>query len=395
MKIGIFQEPAGTLGGSELVTAVMADALRLEHEVEIVHHRPDLTVERLEEYFELDLTGVRTRFVPPPACDPLHSGRLFPSRRYWREWDAEVSRPYDLFVANVHGVPPYCHAARGVLHVLFPAFARPRMWPWVSTSAPWLTRLIDRHRRPIYEDGWRQRMETYQTRLAISGYAAKWTEEYWGVRPEVLYPPVLAEPADEPKADAIVSVGRFTPEKQQADLLRTFLDRIAPHAPGWEMVFVGGLSDRPEDQTYFAELQRAATGPVRFLPNANRPQLRAELGRAKVYWHAMGLGVDVNLEPHKIEHFGIAPVEAMAVGCVPVVLACGGPAEVVLDGRCGFTCTGLDHMAESIVRLIKDAPLRHRLAAAARDRARAFSADRFKDQFLRLLRLPARTLVRT
>jgi hypothetical protein len=47
MKIGIFQEPAGGMGGSEMV---MADAMRDRHEVEIVHHRPDLSIDREQPF---------------------------------------------------------------------------------------------------------------------------------------------------------------------------------------------------------------------------------------------------------------------------------------------------------------------------------------------------------
>ncbi len=384
MKVGLFQEPAGGMGGSELVTAVMADALRRDHEVEIVHHRPGFTVRQLEEFFGLDLSGVHSRFVPPPAGHSIYSGRYLPAaRRYWREWDADLSRPYDLFVANVHGAPPHCYARHGVLHVLFPGFAKSRDWPWGTPSRSRAARLLDPIRRRVYEAGWRERMATYTTRLAISEYASRWTEEYWGVGCEVLSPPVLTEALDGPKADAVVALGRFTPEKQQAELLAAFLAEVSPSAPGWEMVFVGGLSDTALDRAYFAELQKtAADRPVRFVANASRSELRAELGRAKIFWHAMGLGVDAEREPNKIEHFGIAPVEAMAAGCVPVVLNRGGPSEVVRDGESGYTCWSLHDMAERIVRLTRDDALRTTLAAAAHRRAADFSADRFRERFL-------------
>ncbi len=336
----------------------MADTLRGEHEVDIVHHRSDLSVERLEQFFELDLTGVRSRFVPPPAGSPLYSGLYLPAaRRYWREWDADVSRPYDLFIANIHAVPPFCHAPRGILHVLFPGFARPRIWPWDNSSRSRVSRLLDLARRPIYEAGWRERMGTYQTRLSISQYAARWTEEYWGIRPEVLYPPVLVDPTDGPKENAVLCLARFAPEKQQAELLITFLDRISPsRLQNGSWCSSIGISDRSVEQTYLAELKKTATGrPVRFVPNASRGQVRAELGRAKIYWRTRwALMWTRTRDPDKIEHFGIAPVEAMAAGCVPVVLDRGGPAEIVRDGECGFTCRDLNQMAQNIIRLTHD-----------------------------------------
>ncbi|QJW92709.1 glycosyltransferase [Frigoriglobus tundricola] len=387
MKIGIFQEPSGDMGGSELVTAIMAQALRDRHDVELVHHRTNFSVDRLESFFGLDLGGVRARFVERPTGHAIYSGRfLTGSVRYWREWDAAVSEPYDLFVANVHGIPPHCHARHGVLHVLFPSFNRTLSWPWGRSARSLVGRVVDPVRKRVYEMGWRRRMASYQQSLAISRYSAEWTERYWGVKSEVLYPPVLLDVIDEPKGRSIMSLGRFVPEKKQAELLARFIETIAPRAPGWELVFVGGLSSDAADQAYFTGLKAAAAGhPVRFVPNATRQQVRTELGRASIYWHVMGLGVDPAADPAKMEHFGIAPVEAMAAGAVPVVLDKGGPPEVVLNDECGYACASIDLMCDKIVGLVRDEPLLRGLSDAARLRARAFSVERFKERFLAYL----------
>lgn len=57
---------------------------------------------------------------------------------------------------------------------------------------------------------------------------------------------------------------------------------------------------------------------VKFYPNASAEQKIALLKRAKIYLHTM-IG----------EHFGISIVEAMALGCVPVVHNSGGMVEFV------------------------------------------------------------------
>ena len=57
---------------------------------------------------------------------------------------------------------------------------------------------------------------------------------------------------------------------------------------------------------------------VELLPNAPRPQLENTLRKAKVYLHTM-------VE----EHFGISIVEAMAMGCIPIVHNSGGMKEFV------------------------------------------------------------------
>jgi glycosyltransferase involved in cell wall biosynthesis len=389
MKIGIYQEPPEPImGGSEFVAVILALTLRdLGHAVEIVHHRTDLSPERVRAFFGVDLEGIATRYLPPagdwlPADVPAY--RL---GRALRNWEADLSAPYDLFIANTHGVPPFCHAGAGVLHVLFPLFDRPQRWPWNGSPTRGLGRLRGWLRRLCHERWWRQRMESYQLHLAISRFAAKWTAAYWGVEPEVIYPPVDAAPLFLAKANRIAVVGRFTRLKKQFELAEMFWRDCAPRCPDWSLVCAGGLGERAADRAYF-EAVRAMAGPdrVTLLPNAARGRLRGELGASKVFWHAMGIDIDERLTPGEIEHFGIATVEAMACGCVPVVANKGGQAEIVAHEECGYLCDSLGEMADRTIRLARDDRLRERMAVAARERARCFSREQFEKGMTALLR---------
>jgi len=129
LKVGIYNEPSeGGIGGAETSVAVLAEALAARHQVEIVHHKSEMGRERLAQLSATDLSAVRMRCV---AAAPYPFGdALSPLRRYReaREWQAELSAPYDLFVAFTHGFPPFCHAPKGVLAVLFPFHERPRLW---------------------------------------------------------------------------------------------------------------------------------------------------------------------------------------------------------------------------------------------------------------------------
>jgi glycosyltransferase involved in cell wall biosynthesis len=77
------------------------------------------------------------------------------------------------------------------------------------------------------------------------------------------------------------------------------------------------------------------------------------------------------------EHFGITTVEAMAAGCVPVVIDKAGQREIVRHGTDGYRWTTLAEL-EALTRMVAgDEPLRARLAAAAVERAAAFSEEAF------------------
>ncbi len=58
--------------------------------------------------------------------------------------------------------------------------------------------------------------------------------------------------------------------------------------------------------------------------------------RSLIFWHASGMGEDEKVHPEKFEHFGITTVEAMAAGCIPVVINKGGQKEIIKNGYDGF-----------------------------------------------------------
>ncbi len=67
--------------------------------------------------------------------------------------------------------------------------------------------------------------------------------------------------------------------------------------------------------------------------------------------------------------------------------------EVVVDGEPGCSSPPRDHeaMAEALVRLLKDEPLRSRMGAAGLERARKkFSAERMVAETLRVYRRVAK-----
>src|SRR5260370_621248 len=98
--------------------------------------------------------------------------------------------------------------------------------------------------------------------------------------------------------------------------------------------------------------------PVGGLPAAPghlRLHARRELnGQSAIYWHAAGLGNDDAAHPEQTEHFGITTVEAMAAGCVPVVINKAGQRETVEHGVSGFLWDTPDELQRYTARLIED-----------------------------------------
>jgi glycosyltransferase involved in cell wall biosynthesis len=395
MRIGIYNEPSGSFGGSEYVVTVLAHALSERHQVEIVHHNHTLTLDQLAELSGLDVSAVRLRLIsrqaPPDPWFP--SGVRNLRRRYLAEigWHADLSRPYDLFINSAHNLPPICHASTGVLLTLFPLQDRMMLWAYdvAPNVAPNGLMLKKRVKHLYYNWLWQKRFDSYQHKLSISAYTRKWTKAFWGIDSDVLYPPVDTRFEPAPKANFVLSVGRFSTQshsKRQLEMMTTYRDMRRTPLEDWCYYCVGGLLNHPADHAYFDEVKRlAAECGAHVIPNIARAELRRLFAGAKIFWHAAGYAGDETTNPYQAEHFGISTVEAMAAGSVPIVYDHGGQSEIVEHGCSGYLWRTLDELRNYTGRLVSDEALRAQMAAAARQRAARFAREAFLDNFARLV----------
>ena len=387
MRVGIYNEPSGSgPGGAERMSAVLAGHLASAHTVDVLHHRVGLTREMLESFTGRSLNGAAVKYVErvPFAWPEVHSpvARL----RAARQWQADLSAPYDLFVAITHTLPPFCHAAWGVLVCLLP-FQAPHAARSPAGSG-WLGHLKFAFGTAYYRWELQQRLATYQKHLAISSFSRSWMKTRWSCAADVLCPPVDLLDASTSKEDAIVSVGRFTQTghcKNQIEMIAAFQDLARDLAPSWRYTLAGAVGSSDADRAYLAAASEVAGPQVELVANASPVQIQQRYSRAKIFWHAAGYGRDEQHQPELVEHFGISTVEAMSAGCVPVVIAKGGQREIVRHGRDGFLWNTLDELKEYTRLLAYDETRRAKMAAQAAKRAQEFSAARFCERFDRIL----------
>ena len=379
MKIGLYIEHGvgNGVGGAELLMAYLASIWARNHDVDLIHHRPTLTLERLSLFSPDNYERVRVRCIPRED-EPAPRANLFRRYRDARAWHASISAPYDLFLNCTHWLPSFCHARTGALLVLFPFYVRPPDMPEMARLPAW-----KRARHRLYYDfEWRRRLATYRHVFAISEFARQWTERRWGVDSRVIYPPVDVDFVGGPKENLILSVGRFSTAahtKKQLEMMRAFRE-LEHTARGWTYECVGGLNDRDQNRAYFERVRElAGHGSAHVRANLERIELRSLLSRARIFWHATGLDDDTDSYPELAEHFGIATVEAMAAGAVPVVINKGAQPEIVQHGINGFVWNTLDQLKTYTQQLAEDPALRSRMSAAARVRAQDFSRERFVD----------------
>lgn len=231
-------------------------------------------------------------------------------------------------------------------------------------------------------------LDTYNTIVSDSRFTQTWVSRLWEHESDLLYPPVTPLSVGT-KDQIILSVGRFFGRKhghskKQLEMVRTFKKLCRSGLTGWEYHLVGGVQE--DHQEYLTQIMQEAKGlPVFIHVDADGEKLRDLYSRASIFWHATGFGEDPERSPHLMEHFGIATVEAMSAGAVPIVIARGGQPEIVQDGASGLLFTSLDELASHTLRVIEDPALRKELSEAAIRRGRDFAMDHFTAELNRIV----------
>lgn len=171
-------------------------------------------------------------------------------------------------------------------------------------------------------------------------------------------------------APVLVHVGRFSPQKGHAVLVEAFA-AVLKHDPRAVLWLVGDGDGRGDIERRCREL--GISGAVRFIGSVADPL--PYLGAA-----------DLFVFPSLFEAFGIALVEAMAVGLPYVATSVGGVPAVVGDGGGGVLVRPgeVEALAEACVELLSDGNGREVLAELARARADRFDVREILPQLIGL-----------
>jgi glycosyltransferase involved in cell wall biosynthesis len=231
---------------------------------------------------------------------------------------------------------------------------------------------------------------SYNLVISISKYTSIWVKNRWGIESQIHYPAVDVRRSEiqvDKKEKIILSVGRFFSEehghsKQQLQLVEAFKTMISEGLTGWRLVLLGGCDSN--NREYAMAVKKAALSlPIDVVLNADPDTLNNFLERASIYWHATGLGMDLDSNPEKAEHFGIAPVEAMSTGCIPILFGIGGTAELIQEGISGFNfLSRAELIAKTFSIVDADVGTLRNLRQEAITRSELFSRQRFNSEFM-------------
>lgn len=356
MKAAIYSPYLNTFGGGEKYMMTIAEILsQNSFAVDVLLDKnldsigSDYLKSELSQRFDLDLT--KTRFID----GPIGVGSNFFSRLFFL-------RKYDVLFYLTDGSIFLPFSKKNFLHIQSPIVGQPSNSLWGKFK-----------------------LKCWSSIIYNSNFTKEHAQKNWLLNSIVLYPPVDVNKIKPlKKKKYILSVGRFfgyLKDKKHEILINTLKDLFeGQKLDGWSLHLAGSAGEGDKDYLNFLK-NLAKNLPVNFYPNLDYSDLVKLYGESAIYWHASGYGEN---DPTKMEHFGISTVEAMAGGCVPVVIGKGGQREIVEHSKSGYLWDSLDELEEYTLQLIESETLRERMSNLATERAQIFSRNKFEENILDL-----------
>jgi glycosyltransferase involved in cell wall biosynthesis len=175
------------------------------------------------------------------------------------------------------------------------------------------------------------------------------------------------------KENLVTCLGVFNPRKNY----ETAVTAVAHAASKPTLRIIGSFSPGYFSYpTYLKKLAKelGAADRIHLHVNSSFSELKSVVGRSKI---CVSCGV---------EYFGIAIVEQMSAGCVPVVYKSFAPwSDIIEYGKFGFGFRTTTELQELIDELISDPSLCSKMASKAIERAKFFDETIFRKKIADLI----------
>lgn len=355
MKAGIFDPYLDTIGGGEVYSATVAECLlKANFEVDLFWQDHSIT-DKLHKFLGIDLSAAK--------LNPL-GFTLYKSKGNWLQ-KKKLSLEYDFIFYLSDGSIPWLFSKRNIIHFQI---------PFTNVNGSSFSNRLK------FNNIHRIICNSLFTKLVV--------DEEYKVSSSVVYPPINIKTKTKKKQNIILSVGRFTDtlhRKRQDILITSFKSLVDEGLEGWKLKLIGSSK---EGKQMIKDLSSLAKNyPIEIVADISHDNLEDEYSKARIFWHAAGFGINQKKNPELAEHFGIATVEAMSAGCVPIVINKGGQPEIVKNAKNGFLWNDTQQLKAHTIKLIGSKEIQTKLAKEAIKDSKKFSKNRFCKNIIKLTKI--------
>jgi glycosyltransferase involved in cell wall biosynthesis len=342
MRAAIYNPYLDSLGGGEKYTLTFARVLVENGHTVDVQWEDGSIKNKLEKRFGFDLEGVN--FIP----------------------DIKRGDGYEVCFWVSDGSIPLLRARKNILHFQVP--------------------FKDIGGKSLFN---RMKLFRVNTIVCNSYFTKEFIDKEYGVNSIVIYPPVDTDKIKPGrKENIILYIGRFSQleqAKNQHILVDVFKKFFNKGYTDWRLVLAGGVEVGVGD--YITKLERKSKGyPIEIIQSPKHSFLLELYAKSKLFWSAVGEGINEIKEPNKVEHFGITVIEAMAAGVLPIIYNAGGYKEIIVDGENGFLWNNKKELIKKTVKILEDKSLMKKMSLVAIRDSKVYEYERFAGQIEEILK---------
>jgi len=359
------------VGGGELVDSFVVKVLqKMGYEVIIVA-TTGFDERKYEEWFGIDMTGIK-KYVLLDRLIPMFG--IYQRLLLWVPLRRALSRekPDILWIDNEIYKLANLSNVKVIEYIHFPTpewrltpdyFVKYRRFPWNLYFYVFLAahQLLGRENPFHYAD----------VVACNSTFIRQMIRNLWGGEALVIHPPVLVDQLlpfsgkGYSERDGVAMIGRLSPEKRYEDVVEAIsLSETKP-----VLRIVGGII--PSKMSYLynvLDLAEKKNVRVEIYANVPRERLIEVVSSSRIFVHAC-----------RGEHFGIATVEGMALGCPIVVHRSGGTyMDIIQYDQYGMSFSDPKELAMKIDLLNTDENMWRKYHELSLQRCKKFDSSVFE-----------------
>ncbi len=353
-KAIIFDQYLNMLGGGERYALSFASELKkLGYSVEIAWEDSS-TLTKATERFGIDFSGIKAN---------AYAFKIFSSKKSLIK-KYQLTRGYDLIFWISDGSLPFLFSNNNLVHFQVPFKKLGGNLFLNKIKSLFVNKFV-------YNSEFTKKV--LEKRLSPQ-------------KSHILYPPIDINSLEGGKKEKIIlSVSRFSSimTSKRQDILIEAFRKFSRQIKDYKLILTGGLAG---DDSIISDLKKQSSGlNVLIIPNPSFTKLKELYSKSKFFWHAAGFGIDEEKEPEKVEHFGMTTVEAMASGCIPIVINKGGQKEILSKIPQLLSETD-DQLVSKTLNIAKNSSIQANLTGKLVVFSKKYSLEAFKIGILSLLK---------